>query len=64
MRCFPTIARWEGQVQIHVLDETITEQVLAEHLAQAGQFIGLGSFRPEHRGIYGRFRLISLNEKT
>ena len=63
MKCFPVIPKWEGEVEIHVLDDTITQEVLEEHLVQAGQFIGLGSFRPENRGIYGRFRLVSLKEK-
>jgi len=64
MKCFPVIPKWEGEVEIHVLDETITHEVLEEHLVQAGQFIGLGSFRPENRGIYGRFRLVNLKEKS
>ena len=64
MKCFPVIPKWEGEVEIHVLDDTITQEVLEEHLVQAGQFIGLGSFRPENRGIYGRFRLVNLKEKS
>jgi len=64
MKCFPVIPRWEGEVEIHVLDDTITQEVLEEHLVQAGQFIGLGSFRPENRGIYGRFKLVNLKEKS
>ena len=63
MRCFPVIARWEGNLEIRVLDHTITQEVLEEHLVQAGQFIGLGSFRPENRGIYGRFKLVSLRRR-
>ena len=63
MKCFPVISRWEGSVQIQVLDDTVTCEVLAEHLVQAGQFIGVGSFRPQNRGIYGRFKLVSLKEK-
>jgi hypothetical protein len=40
-----------------------TGEVLEEHLMQAGQFIGVGSFRPQNRGIYGRFKLVSLKEQ-
>jgi|SRR5438128_597331 len=63
MKCFPVIPKWEGNVEIQVLDDTVTFEVLAEHLIQAGQFIGVGSFRPQNRGIFGRFRLVSLKEK-
>ena len=64
MKSFPVIPKWEGEVEIQVLDETITKEVLEEHLVQAGQFIGVGSFRPQNRGIYGRFRLVSLKERN
>jgi hypothetical protein len=63
MKCFPVIPKWEGTVDIQVLDDTVTSDVLEEHLVQAGQFIGVGSFRPQNRGIYGRFKLVSLKEK-
>jgi len=63
MKCFPVIPRWEGKVEIHVLDDTITSEVLEDHLVQAGQFVGVGSFRPQNRGLFGRFKLVSLKEK-
>jgi hypothetical protein len=63
MKCFPVIPKWEGNVEIQVLDDTITSEVLEEHLVQAGQFIGVGSFRSQNRGIFGRFKLVSLKEK-
>ena len=62
MKCFPVIEDWEGEVCFAVLDETVTKDVLEEFLETAGNFIGLGSFRPENRGIWGRFRLVSLKE--
>lgn len=54
-RKFPMIRNWEGDVTFYVLDETITEGVFAEHLKEAGNFIGIGRFRPENGGFYGRF---------
>jgi len=60
MRCFPLIKTWEGEVQWHILDETITEDVFAEHLRQAGMFIGIGRFRPRNNGYYGRFSVESI----
>lgn len=62
-RRFPYIAPgWRGEVTIHVVDETITREVLEEHLVEAGKLIGIGRFRPRNNGYYGRFKLVSLEE--
>lgn len=54
-KCFPVIREWSGAVTFYVLDETITPEVFEYHLRQAGQFIGIGRFRPRNNGFYGRF---------
>lgn len=54
-KCFPVIHEWEGDVTFHILDDTITEDVFLKHLEGAGQFIGVGRFRPRNNGFYGRF---------
>jgi hypothetical protein len=60
---FPMIpAGWQAEVTIYVADETITGDVLEEHLKQAGMFIGVGRFRPRNNGFYGRFELLGLKE--
>lgn len=56
-KCFPMIAKWASQVIFHVLDRTITKDVFETHLKEAGNFIGLGRFRPRNNGYYGRFAL-------
>jgi hypothetical protein len=61
-RTFPKIEEWEGDVTIHVLDEAINQNVLKQHLEHGGLFIGLGSFRVQNRGIYGRFIVESLEK--
>lgn len=55
MRCFPVIKKWAGKVTFIVLDNTITRDVFEEHLREAGNFIGVGRFRPRNNGFYGRF---------
>src|SRR5215831_2359051 len=52
---FPEISQWKGQVPFYVLDPIITKDVFRDHLIQAGNFIGLGRFRPRNGGYYGRF---------
>jgi hypothetical protein len=59
----PSHSQVGRECEIQVLDDTVTLQVLEEHLVQARQFVGVGSFRPQNRGIYGRFNLVSLKEK-
>jgi hypothetical protein len=60
-KCFPVIHHWQGDVTFHVLDEIITEDVFLRHLKRAGQFIGLGRFRPRRNGYYGRFKVNHLS---
>lgn len=61
-KVFPLIREWEGETTIHVIDHTITREVLEQHLAEAGMLIGIGRFRPRNNGFYGRFRPVSLEE--
>jgi hypothetical protein len=54
-KCFPVIPTWDGDLRILVMDDLITKPVLEKHVAEAGKFVGIGRFRPERRGFYGRF---------
>lgn len=60
-KCFPIIHQWKGSVQFLILDETITKDVFEQVLTGAGQFIGIGRFRPRNNGFYGRFKINKLN---
>jgi hypothetical protein len=53
---FPYINNWQGTSTIYIIDETITKDVLQEHLDQGGMFIGMGSLRPRNNGTFGRFK--------
>lgn len=58
MKCFPVVpaGQWGGAVAFTILnDATITEAVFERTLIDAGNFIGVGRFRPERGGFYGRF---------
>ena len=56
-RIFPRVDEWEAEVGFHVLADEITEEVFEDHLVQAGAFVGIGRFRPENGGFYGRFEV-------
>lgn len=57
LKCFPIIHQWAGPVVFHVLDDVISEKVFEQHLRDAGNFIGIGRFRPRNNGYFGRFRV-------
>jgi hypothetical protein len=59
-RQMPKIPEWSGDVTYHVLDDIITEEVFERHLEEAGSFIGIGRFRPQNGGFYGRYRVVKV----
>ena len=59
-RFYPRIDRWSATVKLGVFDDIITEEVFGKVLASAGQLVGIGRFRPQNRGFYGRFVVKSI----
>ena len=53
-RNFPIVHKWGGVIDYHVLDDKITEEKFEELIKQAFTFIGVGTWRPEKRGLNGR----------
>ena len=68
MKYYPIIPEWEAKVEYIIVDETVLQTsvkdksrtVFAEVLEGAGQYIGLGQFRPRKNGYYGRFDIVSI----
>ena len=56
-KCFPSVKSWHGQLNVGVLDDNVTEEILTECVKRVGMFIGVGRFRPEKGGFYGRFQI-------
>jgi len=59
-KCFPLIPKWSGELTVLILDDTISKEVFEEHMKAAGNFIGIGRFRPRNNGFYGRFRVAGI----
>jgi len=65
-RYYPTIASWSGEADFFIFDERLLDRiggpedptVFEKVLEEAGSFIGLGRFRAEKGGFYGRFRVV------
>ena len=59
-RCFPTVPTWKSDVEFVLLDDKIPEDVFQKCLESAGLFVGIGRFRPENQGYYGRFKVAGI----
>jgi hypothetical protein len=64
---YPRIDNWGGIIQIIVLDDTVLQTskttgntILEDVCVGAGQFVGLGRFRPRNNGFYGRFDVLEV----
>jgi hypothetical protein len=59
-RLFPLIrAGWKAKARIIVIDDQIPVEVIEQHLIDGGVFVGIGRWRAENRGLYGRYRVVS-----
>jgi len=45
----------------YIQDDSITAEIFALHLQQAGLLIGLGAFRVRNNGVFGQFRVDDIN---
>ena len=69
MKYYPYISEWEMTAEFIVVDETCLQKsvkdksrtVFHDVLEGAGQFIGLGRFRPRNNGYYGRFDVLKID---
>ena len=57
-RCFPVIRKYKVQVEAFILNDQIPNDIFEKTLIESGNFIGIGRFRPEKGGFYGRYRIV------
>ena len=60
-RTFPVWEKWATTLVIHILDDSIPEDIFAKVLEAFGLFIGIGRYRPQNGGYLGRFIVGSLD---
>ena len=60
MKYFPLITEWSGSVTYFVFDDMITSDVFEKILTASGMLVGIGRFRPENCGYYGRFTIADI----
>ena len=59
-RCFPEIPEWSGIVKYYILDDIITQDIFERVLRASGSLVGIGMYRPQNGGIFGRFSVNSV----
>lgn len=57
-RTFPVVTPWSTTVIFQVWDDVIGEEIFLRILKEFGLFIGIGRFRPQNNGYYGRFTIV------
>ena len=62
-KCFPRIPEWQVTVEFLVISDGIPKDVFVKVLSEAGLYTGVGRFRPERSGYYGRFDVVNVDWK-
>lgn len=56
--------KWNLKFEVTILDsDEIDNKTLHDALDYAGHYIGIGDYRPQKKGMYGRFIVSSIKEK-
>jgi hypothetical protein len=58
----PRWDKWQAEFTLLIDNDTITESTARQILEDAGNYIGIGSFRPQNNGKYGRFKITKFNK--
>jgi len=60
-RTFPVVpAPWGGKLTVHVISESVPDDVVERVVKASGLFVGVGRFRPENGGTNGRYEITSM----
>lgn len=51
----PKWSEWKADFTLLVDNDTITTETVTKILQEAGQYVGIGSYRPTNNGSFGRF---------
>jgi hypothetical protein len=57
----PKWSNWSASFILNVHEDTITKETISQLIAYAGNYVGIGSYRPTANGLFGRFELESIS---
>lgn len=63
IKIFPIIQDWKGTLEVFIGDDIITADIFEQVVRNAGNLIGIGTWRPRNRGMNGRFELVDMKWK-
>ena len=59
----PRFDKWGGRFHVEIMDDALPIGVVNEILAHAGMYVGVGDWRPDKKGTFGKFMLTTFQEK-
>ena len=59
----PKFNKWSMEFEIHLNDPAVDISVINEILEHSGKYVGIGDWRPEKKGMFGKF-MITLFKKS
>jgi len=60
----PRYNKWSAEFEIIVNDPAVPISVINEILEHAGKYVGIGDWRPQKKGMHGKFMISSFKEET
>jgi hypothetical protein len=64
MRARPLLRDWGCEIDFEIDTDFITADMAGEMLSIAGRIVGVGDYRPQHMGPYGRFEAKKVVEQV
>lgn len=58
----PKWNHWKVTFVLEVWDDSITVETIKEIITNSGNYVGIGSYRPTNKGLFGRFSLVGFEE--
>jgi hypothetical protein len=58
----PKYNKWEATFEIVLNDEQLDVSVINEILESAGKYVGIGDWRPQTKGMFGKFMITSFKK--
>jgi hypothetical protein len=56
----PKWDKWKCEFILTVDEDSIHNEMIAKIIGYSGKYIGIGSYRPQNKGQFGRYELISI----
>lgn len=53
---------WEASFTLSVDEDSITQEMIQKIIEYSGKYIGIGSYRPQCKGPFGRYSLVSFKQ--